>query len=344
MSTSSIRVPRRWGLLVHRSHRARRATSGAGLAALLALLSGCASLGSLGSPEPTPAPTVDVTLTETEAETAMKDYDARHNTAYRAASTSFDPVPWSKADTGMLYARRRLDTAVRKVAADRRPFTVAHSVRSVYAPAVDGGTQHAVVVLDRTSGGRTTHVLGVLTRSDDTAAWLMTALVRYTLADLPKPLARGSETTLTDAERAAILGHVRQLTAQLNAGKGPLVTGELANLSGEFVSHDGKRPRISLWSTEDDQFGPRGSLQAVKVSDGGTLVVASLVADTVHEAQDGESFDTTGLDNPYLRATGQHGRRLSQLRVRNGVTAVLHLDATGAVQVLAADAAGLPLG
>lgn len=322
------------------TRRARHVALTVGLAALLVLVSGC---GALRSPGSTATPTTEVPLTQVQAVAAMKDYDARHNSASQAAGRAFDPVPWSKADTGMLYARRRLDTAVRKVEDDRRPFTVAHSVRSVYTPAVDGQTQHAVLDLDRVSGGRTTHVLGVLSRDDESSPWLMTALVRYTLADLPKPLARGREASLSTSERTTVLDRVTELATQLTAGKGPLVTGELANLSGEFVSWTGKRPRFSLWSTESDQFGPRGSLQAVKVSDGGTLVIASLVADTVHEAQRGESFDTTRLDNSYLEATGQQGRGLSQLRIRNGVTAALLLDATGGVRLLAADSAGLPL-
>lgn len=67
----------------------------------------------------------------------------------------------------MLYARNRLDTAVRKVEGNRRTAASTHTVRSVFAPAHETFPRLAVVDVDRTSGGQTTSVLAAMTQQDE---------------------------------------------------------------------------------------------------------------------------------------------------------------------------------
>lgn len=316
----------------------------ASVAALVVTLMVALTACRVSSPSSEPAGSrVEATLTPEQAEVVIKDYDTRRSAAHAASVRRFDPVPWSKADTGMLYARNRLDTAVRKVEGNRVITPSTHAVRSVFAPAHETYPRLAIVDLDRTTGGRATSVIGAMTQQAQGSPWLMTSTATHTDVALPAPRSPGHAGTLPAATRSTLLARVDELVPQLNAGAGPLVTGDLATEVKALAAPAGGRTEYRLWSSQNDQLAPRGSVHAVAVEAGATLALVDLVAETTHDAEPGEYFNTRRLRNSYLTATGQASEYTTQIRLRNGLTVLAVLDAKGQLSVLAADSAALPI-
>ncbi|KGN35000.1 hypothetical protein N802_01035 [Knoellia sinensis KCTC 19936] len=318
----------------------RRATALA-LTALLPVLAGCGMVPSKVEPWRSDSITKPA-MTHDEAVAAMKDYDVRNNTAIKASATSYDPVAWAKADTGIVFAQDRIATTIQKLHKDKDSTPLTHTVKGLYAPTFATYPMYSIVNVDRAADGKTSHSIAAFTRQSAVSPWLMAANASYTHADLPKPLAAGVASHLTDPEKEKLVARIGDLTKQLNAGKGSLVTGELSTIVEDFMGFGGKPAAFRLWSSEADQFGPRGSIQAVKVAGDATLAVVSLQADTVHDAGKGNVWKASALDNDYLRATGQT-TKAQMLRVRNGVTVVLLVDRKGGVKPLAVSADGVPL-
>lgn len=331
---------RRTGPRGHRLWGLGSASAAALVTTLMVVLTAC----TVADPASEPAESrVEATITPEQADTVVKDYDMRRNAALAASVRRFDPVPWSKADTGMLYARNRLDTAVRKVEGNRRTAPSTHAVRSVFAPAHETYPRLAIVDLDRTTGGAATSVIGAMTQQAEGSPWLMTSRAAHTDVALPAPRSPGRAGTLAAATRSTLLARVDELVRQLDAGAGPLVTGDLATEVKALAAPAGGRTEYRLWSAQKDQLAPRGSVHAVAVEGGATLALVDLVAETIHDAEPGEYFDTRRLRNSYLTATGQASHYATQIRLRNGLTVVALLDATGKMSVVAAESAALPL-
>lgn len=335
------RPGRRTGQRPHLVSRLRTISAAALVVTLMSALTACAGVGSTSEK---PADTrAEATMTAQQAETVVDDYDSRRNAALTASVRAFDPVPWSKADTGILYARNRLDTAVRKVEGNRRTTTSAHTVRTVFAPAHESFPRLAILDLDRTTGGRVTSVVAALTQQDEGSPWLMASTATHRGATLPGARGAGRAATLLPAARTTLAARADELVTQLNAGKGPWVTGDLAAEAKALATPAAGRTEYRLWSPQKDQLAPRGSIHAVAVEDGGALALLDLVAETVHDAPPGEYFDTRRLHDSYLEATGQSSEYATQIRLRNGLTVVALLDAKGGLSVLGADSAGIPL-
>lgn len=171
----------------------------------------------------------------------------------------------------------------------------------------------------------------------------MTSRATHSDVALPAPRNPGHAGTLAPTTQSTLATRVGELTSQLNAGGGPLVTGPLASEAKALTAPDGGRTTYGLGSAQDDQLGPGGSIHAVAVERGGTLALVDLVAETIHKAEPGTYLDTRNVRNSYLEATGQVSEYATQIVLRNAVTIVVQLDSRGRLDVLPADSAALPV-